>query len=195
MDRGAMLAESHDHILRNLPETTGKTLAHWLGVLEKEGIQSRGFLAGLELLRDHRKVPHAEASAIAYAFLNPYMIPDDLRPGGGRRRADALAETLVTTQEANQRLAAPAKKAAKVLRAQVAAHRAKARATPKPAMARKPAAKPKPAARKAAAKPKPAAKAKPAATAKAKTRAVPAKKSAPPRSASKKTKAGKKRGR
>ena len=70
MDRGAILAEGHDIILRNLPQTTGKPLQHWLEELESAGAASKGFLDILELLRDKKGLPHAEANAITWAYMN-----------------------------------------------------------------------------------------------------------------------------
>jgi len=158
MDRGAMFAESHDLMLRKLPETTGKPLAFWLRLLDSEGFQKKGFLAGIQFLRDHKKVPHNEAASIMYTYMNPYLAPDELR---GRSKDQDLAATLEGTKAANRRLRRKAGKARPIR----PAPKKPARTAVRPAPKKKPV-------RKAA---RPAAKRKPARTA---VRPVPKKKPA-----------------
>ena len=149
MDRGPQLAEEHDQILRNLPQTTGRPLSHWFGELEKIHAGSKGFLAVLEHLRDRLGLPHHEANAVAWSFQNPYVIPEDVLPreggslqvseepddeesddAGDDGREDDEAESTPAVASRAPKAAKPAKAAKAAKPAKAAAKPAKAAAKP-----------------------------------------------------------------
>ena len=71
-------SNAHDRLLRDLSKSTCRPLTHWFSVLESAGVHANGFLGALELLDEEHDVPHDLATAIAWAYFNPSVVPDDL---------------------------------------------------------------------------------------------------------------------
>jgi hypothetical protein len=94
-----------DVILRRLKRTTGQPLGRWFKVLDKAGMSNRHFLESQRLLSERHRLQHAEATAIAWSYQNPYLLPDDLRGDSDRGRSQSRVEDLDQAVEASRKKA------------------------------------------------------------------------------------------
>lgn len=147
----SQFAIAHDRVLRGIIKAHSLSIGDWFKVLDGAGVQKTGFLGGLAFLQDEKKLSHDEATALAWAYLNPEVVPADLAkslPDGGpnddfdKALAEVAAEdgpevVRTSVSRTETRSSSSVKPAAKVARAV-----AKTKSAAKPARAKKPAKRP-----------------------------------------------------
>ena len=73
-----LFANAHDRILRSLDRSTGKTFPQWRSELDGVRLGRGNFLKVRDYVRN-QGVGHDESTAVAWSWMNPRLVPDDLQ--------------------------------------------------------------------------------------------------------------------
>ena len=115
-----LFANAHDRILRSLDRSTGKSFPQWRAELDGARLGRGNFVKALHYLQQ-QGIDHDESTAIAWSWMNPTLVPDELQVEGDpvkltKRAASKSPAPKASAKKASTKKASTTRKPAKKAR-------------------------------------------------------------------------------